>query len=212
MERRASGIIVRLRPLTETSVIVQWITAEMGRIATVAKGARRPKSPYAGKLDLFFSADFSYKTALRGELHTLLEVGVSETHPRLRLDYPALRMAAYGVAFIEQMTETETPLPEIYDLFNGFIDHLSTGQTQPRLVYAFELRLLALLGTDFDPGENRHELSELVRDLQELPWAELPDLMPTAESVRRLRQALQVYIVRQCDKLPAGRAEALSGD
>ncbi len=210
MERRASGIVVRVRPLTETSLIVHWITGEMGRVATVAKGARRPKSPYPGKLDLFFSADFSYKTALRGELHTLLEVSVTDTHPKLRMDYSALRIAAYGAAFIEQMTEADTPLPEIFDLFNGLIDHLSTGPTQPRLVYAFELRLLAMLGTDFDAGDNRNGLVELARDLQELPWTDLGDLKPSAEAVRRLRHALQVYIVRQCEKLPAGRAEALS--
>ena len=46
------GIILRTRPLTETSLIVHWLTPELGRLATVAKGARRPKSPFAGKLDM----------------------------------------------------------------------------------------------------------------------------------------------------------------
>ena len=36
-----------------------WVAGN-GRISTVAKGARRPKSPFAGKLDLFYEADFSY--------------------------------------------------------------------------------------------------------------------------------------------------------
>ena len=41
MDERTSGIILRTRPLTETSLIVQWITPDLGRVATVAKGARR---------------------------------------------------------------------------------------------------------------------------------------------------------------------------
>ena len=211
MEGRATGIVVRLRPLTETSLIVHWITAEMGRIATVAKGARRPKSPYSGKLDLFFSADFSFRAALRGELHTLIEVSVTDTRSHLRTDYNALRMAAYGVAFIEQMTEAETPLPEIFELLHGFIDHLASSRTQPRSVYAFELRLLALLGMDFDPGEGSRDFLDLVITLQEQSWAGLNDLRPSADAVRQLRQALQRFIIRHCDKLPVGRADALSG-
>ncbi|HXA44461.1 MAG TPA: recombination protein O N-terminal domain-containing protein, partial [Candidatus Angelobacter sp.] len=58
MIKNATGIILRTRPLTETSLIVHWLTPDLGRLATVAKGARRPKSPFAGRLDLFYVADF----------------------------------------------------------------------------------------------------------------------------------------------------------
>ena len=44
MTENATGIILRTRPLTETSLIVHWLTPELGRLATVAKGARRHKS------------------------------------------------------------------------------------------------------------------------------------------------------------------------
>ena len=63
MIQSATGIILRTRPLTETSVIVNWLTPDFGRISTVAKGARRPKSQFAGKLDLFYLADFSFVRA-----------------------------------------------------------------------------------------------------------------------------------------------------
>ena len=45
MEQRTSGLVLRTRPLTETSLIVQWLTPDFGRLSTVAKGARRSKSP-----------------------------------------------------------------------------------------------------------------------------------------------------------------------
>src|SRR5258706_432091 len=53
MDERAQGIALRVYPLTETSLIIRWLTREIGRISTVAKGARRAKSPFRGKLDLF---------------------------------------------------------------------------------------------------------------------------------------------------------------
>jgi recombinational DNA repair protein (RecF pathway) len=42
MVESATGLVLRIRPLTETSLIVHWLTPDLGRLATVAKGARRP--------------------------------------------------------------------------------------------------------------------------------------------------------------------------
>ena len=98
MIESASGIILRTRPLTETSLIVHWLTPELGRIATVAKGARRPKSPFAGKLDLFYAADFSFSRSRRSDLHTLREVKLRETHGAIREDILKLQQAGYAAA------------------------------------------------------------------------------------------------------------------
>ena len=110
----ASGLILRTRPLTETSLIVHWLTPELGRIATVAKSARRSSSPFAGKLDLFYAADFSFSRSRRSDLHNLREVKLLETHGAVRHDLLKLQQAAYAAAFLELATETETPLPELF--------------------------------------------------------------------------------------------------
>src|SRR6266545_4502888 len=111
MDEKTLGLILRTRPLTETSLIVHWLTPELGRIATVAKGARRPKSPFRGKLDLFYEAEFSFSRSKRSELHNLREVMLRDTHSVLREDMARLQQASYASTLIEQTTETETPLP-----------------------------------------------------------------------------------------------------
>src|SRR5579862_6329975 len=103
------GLILRTRPLTDTSLIVHWLTPDFGRLATVAKGARRPKSPFAGKLDLFYAADFSFQRSRRSELHTLREVVLKETHASLRKELDSVQQASYATALIEHATEAETP-------------------------------------------------------------------------------------------------------
>src|SRR5690348_13402089 len=108
MIQSATGLILRTRHLTETSLIVHWLTPDFGRIATVAQGARRPKSPFLGKLDLFYVADFSFSRSRRSDLHRLREVGLRELHAALRQNLATLRQATYATAFIEQATETET--------------------------------------------------------------------------------------------------------
>ena len=114
MTESAAGLILRVRPLTETSLIIHWLTPELGRIATVAKGARRPKSTFAGRLDLFYSADFSFSRSRSSSLHNLREVKLRETHGAIRADMTKLQQAGYAAAFIEQATETDTPLPEVF--------------------------------------------------------------------------------------------------
>src|SRR5436853_3008836 len=116
MVERTQGLILRTRPLSETSLIVQWLTPDAGRIATVAKGARRPKSPFRGKLDLFYLADFSFQRSRRSELHALREVSLLETHASLRHELGYLQQASYCAALVEQATEKETPLPVIFEL------------------------------------------------------------------------------------------------
>src|SRR6185503_5936803 len=94
---RAHGVILRTRQFTETSLIVNWLTPDLGRISTVAKGARRAKSPFRGKLDLFYECDFSFQRSRRSELHTLREVSVQDFHAPLRQQVNYLQQAAYFV-------------------------------------------------------------------------------------------------------------------
>ena len=42
MIETATGLVLRARPLTETSLIIHWLTPDLGRLATVAKGGAAP--------------------------------------------------------------------------------------------------------------------------------------------------------------------------
>jgi len=207
MIETATGIILRTRPLTETSLIVNWLTPAFGRVSTVAKGARRPKSPFAGKLDLFYEADFSFTRSRRSELHTLRETNLRATHAALRQELGYLQQASYCAALIEQTTESETPLLEIHELFAGLLHRLPAQPPQPRNVYAFELKLLDALGLfpDLDQTKLTAATQTLVESLRANSWQKLNELQPTAAQVRELRQFLHGYLIFHLGKIPKGR-------
>ena len=171
-EERASGIILRTRPLTETSLIVQWLTAEAGRISTVAKGARRPKSPFLGKLDLYYEADFLFVRARKSSLHSLREVNLRATRPILRTNFVALEQAARAGRRIERTTEEDAPVPEIFELFRDFLDELAKPPLEGSLLLAFEIKLLYDLG--FAPTLEGSELPagsrKALEQLRALDW------------------------------------------
>jgi DNA repair protein RecO (recombination protein O) len=208
---RAHGLILRTRPFTETSLIVNWLTPEFGRISTVAKGARRPKSPFRGKLDLFYEADFSFQRSQKSELHTLREIVLCQTNVALRHELGYLQQASYCSALIEQSTETQTPLPEIYGLFFSFLHTLPSQPPKPRTVFAFELKLLNALGLapDLDDSRLSPETKVLVNSLTESDWKELSNLRATAAQAQAVKQFLHGFLIFHLGRIPKGRNHAV---
>jgi DNA repair protein RecO (recombination protein O) len=140
------AIVVRLTRLTDTSLIVHWFTQDLGLIKTVAKGARRPQSPFAGKLDLFFGGEISCVRARRGELHALREVAVRDWRDGLRRHYSSTLLAAYFCQALELAVEPEHPAPELYNLLQRALDHVATASASLRALNHFESELARLLG------------------------------------------------------------------
>jgi DNA repair protein RecO (recombination protein O) len=207
MEERATGIVLRTRPLTESSLIVNWLTPEVGRIATVGKGARRPKSPLRGKIDLFYTAEFTFARSRRSDLHNLREVNLLKTCDALRRDLAYLNQAAYCARLIEQTTESETPLPEIYELFTSFLDALPKRPASPITVLAFEVKMLAELGL----GPQEGKTVALTERLTSLEWKTIGELTLAESELRELRQFLHGFLVYHLGRIPPNRAAALNG-
>jgi len=211
MIETAVGLVLRTRPLTETSLIIHWLTPSLGRLATVAKGARRPKSPFRGKLDLFYLADFSFSRSRRSELHTLREVSLRETHSRLREDLGLLQQASYCAALVEQATETETPLHRVFDLMSGLLGHLLAQPLQAATLIAFELKLLTDLGLkpDLDKSKLNPGTKQLVKALTENDWPVVARLRPTAAQAVELSRFLHGFLIYHLGRIPKGRDAAL---
>ena len=214
MIQSATGLILRTRPLTETSLIVHWLTPDFGRIATVAKGARRIKSPFLGKLDLFYLADFSFSRSRRSDLHTLREISLRETHTALRQDLCRLRQAAYAATLVEQATETETPLPAVFELMREFLAGLCRQPSAPQMILAFELKFLLELGLKPDLGKTKLTpgAKQIVRALMQNDWAACSRLKPTSTQAGELQQFLHGFLIFHLGRLPKGRTTALTDD
>jgi recombinational DNA repair protein (RecF pathway) len=178
----------------------------------VARGARRARSPFLCRLDLFYLADFSFSRSRRSDLHALREVSLRDTQSALRLDIKRLHQAAYAAALIEQTTETETPLPAIFGLMTGFLHHLCLQPPASQMVFAFELKLLRELGlhpdlhqTKLTPGTK-----QIVRTLTQGDWPGSLRLKLTMAQTEELRQFLHGFLIFHLGREPKGRTGALA--
>jgi DNA repair protein RecO (recombination protein O) len=140
------AILLRKRKFSDTSLIVSWCTESLGCIQTVAKGARRTKTPFAGKLDLFFEAEISVVRSKRSNLHTLTEIVLKNPFSGIRSNYLRTQTAAYFVELIEICTERDHREPELFGLLRRAFGYLNANDPTPRAVAHFETELARIAG------------------------------------------------------------------
>jgi DNA repair protein RecO (recombination protein O) len=140
------GILLRKRRLSDTSSIVSWCTDTLGVIQTVARGARRPKSPFRGCLDLFFEAEISIALSRKSTLHTLREVNITNPFAGIRTSHLRTEAGAYFVELIEICTEREHHEPEIFGLLQRALGFLDKNDPDLRAIAHFETELARITG------------------------------------------------------------------
>jgi DNA repair protein RecO (recombination protein O) len=141
-----TAILINRTRLTETSLIVHWCAEDAGLFKTVAKGALRPKSSFAGRLDLFVTCEIVMMRSTKSDLHQLKEVHLVEPRLTLRNSYPRVLAATYFCKLVELVAERETPLAGVHDILQRALDHLDTHEPTPKLVLRFENKLCERLG------------------------------------------------------------------
>lgn len=142
---RAEGIVLRVQPVTETSLLVTWFTREFGKLKTLAKGARRPKSPMRGRVDLFYHDELVFLRSRRSDLHLLQECFLEEAHRGLRANLPAMAAASYACELVDALVAVEDPSAPLFDLLAGLLVMLERRVDVAVLVW-FELHALSVAG------------------------------------------------------------------
>ena len=141
-----SAILLRKRKLSDTSLIISWCTESLGCIQTVAKGARRARSVFAGKLDLFFEAEITIARSRKSNLHTLTEVALKDTFSGIRKNLRRTQAASYFVELIELCTESDHHEPELFSLLRRAFTYLNEKDPDLRAVLHFEAELAGIAG------------------------------------------------------------------
>ena len=136
------AFVLHSYPFRETSLVVELFTREFGRIAVVAKGARRPKSVLRGVLLAFQPLLVSWSG--KGELHTLVR---AEWHGRYHpLKALSLICGFYLNELMLKLLARGDAHERLFDGYAATLLDLSAGADHARVLRAFEKNLLSELG------------------------------------------------------------------
>jgi DNA repair protein RecO (recombination protein O) len=175
-----AAILLRKRNYSDTSLIVSWCTESLGCIQTIAKGARRPKSPFAGRLDLFFETEIQIARSRKSDLHTLTEVVLKKPFAGIRSKYLRTQTAAYFVELIEICTERDHHEPELFSLLRRAFGYLDANDPTLRAVAHFETELARSAGVHDVKSAKADPAFALVNLFGRLPLSRTPLLKTLA--------------------------------
>jgi DNA repair protein RecO (recombination protein O) len=141
-----AGYVLHTYPYKETSLIVEAFTRRHGRVALLARGARRPRSAMRGMLLSFQPLQLAWSGS--GELATLIRAdwGGALQPPAGKLSGRGLMCAFYVNELVLRLLPREDPHEALFDYYAATIANLSAGESLSAVLRAFEKRLLAELG------------------------------------------------------------------
>lgn len=175
-----SGFVLHTHPYKETSLIVEAFSRRYGRVALLARGARRPRSAMRGVLLSFHPLRLSWSAS--GELGTLIAV---EWAAGLRsLEGLGLMCGFYLNELLLRLLPREDPHEGLFDAYAGSLVRLSAGSPHAAVLRAFERRMLAELG--YAPVLERDAATGMAIE-PERRYAYEPDRGPVAVTGREGR-------------------------
>lgn len=168
------AFVLHARPWRETSLIVELLTLDHGRVGVVARGVQGAKRhPLRAALQPLqrLRADF----LPRGELARLLQAEAVDAAPRLSGE--ALMAAFYVNELVLRLLPRNDPAPELFERYGELRSQLGDGPGLAWQLRRFERDLLELLGygLSFDEGEDGEPIDPAARYLLDAERGALRD-------------------------------------
>lgn len=147
---KTEAIVLRKLRYGEADSILTLYTREEGRLGAIAKGVRRAKSRFGGRLEPFFRLDLVLHEG-RGELLTVTAADTVEAHAALRGHAQAIDAAAKAADFLMRLLDERESNPPAYNLTANLFTLLDADPDAARLETGLAYRIKLLLATGFAP-------------------------------------------------------------
>jgi DNA repair protein RecO (recombination protein O) len=160
---KTEGIVLRSLRYGEADRILHLYTPDHGRVSAIAKGVRKTKSRFGGRLEPFFRLDLVLYEG-KSELLTVTSAETVAAHPRLREDARALDGAGRACEAVARVFDDGDPHRGVYHLLANQLALLDGDPSRADRANALAFRLKLLLAAGFAPhlaacascGEQEH--------------------------------------------------------
>jgi DNA repair protein RecO (recombination protein O) len=149
---KTEAVVLRSMRYGEADRIMHLYTPDRGRVGAIAKGVRRARSRFGGRLEPFFRLRIELHEG-RGELLTVTGAQTVDGYAHLRGDARALDAAARACDAVGRLFETSEPHPGVFNLLCrklALLDAQASGGEQSPIgragALAFRLKLLLAAG------------------------------------------------------------------
>jgi DNA repair protein RecO (recombination protein O) len=160
---KTEGIVLRSIRYGEADRILHVYTMDRGRVSAIAKGVRKTRSRFGGRLEPFFRLRLMLHEG-RSDLMTVTAAETVAAYPRLREDARALDGAARACEAVARVFDDGDPHAGVFNLLANELALLDAEPAGATRANALAFRLKLLLAAGFAPqlggcascGEREH--------------------------------------------------------
>jgi DNA repair protein RecO (recombination protein O) len=142
--RHDQGIVLRSYPFGEADRVVVLLSPNSGKLRTVAKGVRKTKSRFGGRLEPFTHVDLVLYEGRN--LDTITQVAVLEPFPRLRENLDAVVAAGTMVEAADAVAQEDESAIRLFLLLQRGLKALDHHPPSTDLITSFLLKLADVVG------------------------------------------------------------------
>ncbi len=139
------GIVLRGRVYRENDSLVTLFLMNQGKVAAVAKGARKPRSPFLAGLYPLSYTDFSLYRG-RSALESVVGAEVIHSFGRIRENLDRIGWAALMADVVDECFSDHDPSPEAFYALVAGLEGLNDGHHAPSVAMAAVWHLLRTAG------------------------------------------------------------------
>ncbi len=142
---KTEGIVIRRVNFDEADQILTVLTRDYGKINCIAKGCRRIKSRFCGRVELAYQVELS---CFQGRnLDHLDEVDILDARQLFDLDLKTKSILFYITEITNKLIQDGQHIEGAYTLLLYTLDHLNHDQHKNEVIlYAYLIKLLTMLG------------------------------------------------------------------
>jgi len=142
--RTDQGIVLRGYPFGESHRVVVLLSPNHGKLRTVAKGVRKTKSRFGGRLEPMTHVEVVLYEGKN--LDTITQVSVINAFPDLRNDLDRVLAAGTMIEVVDAVVQEDDPSHRMFLLLQRSLTLLDEGPPHPDLVTAFLLKAADIIG------------------------------------------------------------------
>ncbi|RPI75235.1 MAG: DNA repair protein RecO [Planctomycetaceae bacterium] len=143
---KTRAVVIRLADFSESSRVVTWFSDRFGKVATIAKGAKRLKGPFEAALDLLAVCEVVILRKSSSGLDILTEAKLLQRFTPKSGQLAGLYGGYYVAELLDALCEEDDPHPALYEAAEAALSWLSAGADVLLTLSWFELFLLREVG------------------------------------------------------------------
>jgi DNA repair protein RecO (recombination protein O) len=144
--KQTTGVVIKVIDHGESDKIVILYGPQRGKLAGIAKGAKRSKKRFTNKLEIFSRLDILYNDSTRGGLVQITEAELLDPYISLREVHEKYTAAALICELMNFWAKENDADENIYALLLWSLKGVDSGEPSRMMLIFFQIKLYTLLG------------------------------------------------------------------